>query len=159
VTFNPPPCGCGLKAYESKWHAEKALTKARNPGSQKVASRKAEKCGKGRWHLVNPDRGAKLKPGGKLRFRSKKAEKQHREERLPLLKHMDEERPWCEIRWDEGCQGRAVDVDEIQGRGAGGSHVDIENVQSTCRYCHDKKHQNPAEAKARGFTRSAGGAR
>lgn len=61
-------------------------------------------------------------------------------------------RPWCEIRWDGGCEGRAVDVDEIVGRGVGGSFLDESNVQTACRYCHARKHASPREAQRRGLT-------
>lgn len=62
------------------------------------------------------------------------------------------ERPWCEIRWDDGCTGRAVDVDELLSRAQGGSILDPDNVQTACRYCHDRKHAHPDEAAARGLT-------
>jgi len=78
--------------------------------------------------------------------------------RAPLVAQLLEERPWCEIRWDDGCQGRAVDVDEILSRGRGGDFLDPANCQTTCRYCHDKKHTEPAEAIDRGVAeRSRGG--
>jgi 5-methylcytosine-specific restriction endonuclease McrA len=63
-----------------------------------------------------------------------------------------EERPVCEIRWDEHCTGESVDVDEIMGRGVGGSIMDESNLQTTCRSCHHQKTIHPAEAVRRGFT-------
>lgn len=88
-----------------------------------------------------------------LRARSKKTAAIYRTQRAPLVASLLEERPWCEIRWDEHCQSRAVDVDEILGRGAGGSILDPDNLQTTCRHCHRQKHANPAEAVRRGVTR------
>jgi 5-methylcytosine-specific restriction endonuclease McrA len=76
--------------------------------------------------------------------------------RARLVAGMLAERPWCEIRWDDGCQGRAVDVDEVLGRGVGGSILDEANCQTTCRHCHDRKHNQPTEAVRRGLTRRAG---
>lgn len=60
--------------------------------------------------------------------------------------------PMCQVRWDAGCQGRAVDVDELLGRGVGGDFLDPANCQTTCRYCHRMKHANPIEAARRGVT-------
>jgi hypothetical protein len=73
-------------------------------------------------------------------------------QRRRLVADLLERRPWCEIRWDARCQGRAVDVDEIRGRGVGGDFLDESNCQTTCRYCHDMKHAHPAEAVRRGVT-------
>lgn len=85
----------------------------------------------------------------RLKARSKKTALVY-EERRPLVASLLETRPWCEIRWDDGCQGRAVDVDEIKPRGRGGSILDPSNLQTACRYCHDRKHAEPEEAVARG---------
>lgn len=90
-----------------------------------------------------------------LRARSRKTAALYRGVRGPLVAQLLTDRPCCEIRWDDQCQGRAVDVDEIQGRGVGGSITDPANLQTTCRHCHGQKHDNPAEAKRRGLTRSA----
>lgn len=71
-------------------------------------------------------------------------------DRRALVASLLEERPWCEVRWDDGCQGRAVDVDEILSRGRGGSILDPANLQTTCRHCHNRKHAEPNEAVDRG---------
>ena len=72
--------------------------------------------------------------------------------RRKLVEQMLLDRPFCEIQWDLGCEGIAVDVDEIVGRGVGGSFLAEDNCQTACRYCDRKKHDNPAEAVRRGFT-------
>lgn len=92
----------------------------------------------------------------RLRNRSKKMAKLY-VTRAALVEQLLQERPWCEIRWDAGCQGRAVDVDEILSRGRGGDFLDPENCQTTCRYCHDKKHTEPAEALERGVAKESRG--
>ena len=69
--------------------------------------------------------------------------------RAQLVRELLAERPWCELRWDDGCDGRAVDVDERLSRAQGGSILDPDNCQTACRYCHDKRHANPDEAAAR----------
>lgn len=75
--------------------------------------------------------------------------------RRPLVARLLEERPWCEIRWDENCTGRAVDVDEIQSRAALGSILDEANLQMGCRSCHRMKHDHPEEARERDLTRTS----
>lgn len=72
--------------------------------------------------------------------------------RRKLVREFLHERPWCEIRWDDRCEGRSVDVDEVLARGQGGSILDETNLQATCRPCHRAKHANPTEAVARGVT-------
>lgn len=72
--------------------------------------------------------------------------------RRKLVAALLEENPWCSIRWDERCEGRATEVDEKLSRAAGGSILDPDNCQVTCRHCHQQKHAHPAEAVRRGFT-------
>ncbi len=101
-----------------------------------------------------------LQRTGRLPFRSRKMHAAY-VQRRKLVAALLEERPWCEIRWDNGCTGRAVDVDEILGRGVGGDMLDPAACQTTCRHCHDMKQQNPEEAVRRRLTvqrRSLGGA-
>lgn len=97
-----------------------------------------------------------LKRQAPLRNRSKKMAKLY-VTRAALVEQLLQERPWCEIRWDAGCQGRAVDVDEILSRGRGGDFLDPENCQTTCRHCHDKKHTEPTEALERGVAEPSWG--
>lgn len=87
-----------------------------------------------------------------LKNRSAKTTRRYIERRA-LVAALLTDRPWCEIRWDTGCQGRAVDVDEIKSRGRGGDILDPSNLQTACRYCHGRKHTEPAEAAARGVAR------
>ncbi|PRX90670.1 HNH endonuclease [Allonocardiopsis opalescens] len=70
-----------------------------------------------------------------------------------LVRRLLEERPWCEIQWDDRCQGRSVDADEIVLRSQGGSILDEANLQTACRACHDAKHAHPNAAEARGVYR------
>ena len=61
----------------------------------------------------------------------------------------------CEIQWDRGCTGRAVDGHEPLTRARLGSILDRSNVLLTCRYCHSSVHANPAEALDRGYLKSS----
>lgn len=72
--------------------------------------------------------------------------------RRKLVAGLLAENPWCQIRWDDGCEGAATEVDERLSRAAGGSILDPANCQTTCRHCHQQKHLHPSEAVARGFT-------
>jgi hypothetical protein len=96
-------------------------------------------------------RSSSLSRTGRLRPRSAKRAKWQREERIPFVEQILAERPWCEIAWDEGCTGRATDVDEIRLRSAGGSATDPANTQTACRHCHRLTHRGPEEAERRGF--------
>jgi 5-methylcytosine-specific restriction endonuclease McrA len=86
-----------------------------------------------------------------IKPRSKKMQAKYRIRR-PLVAELLAERPWCEIRWDDGCQGRAVDVDEILSRARSGDFLDPDNCQTTCRHCHDRKHDKSLEAVERGVS-------
>lgn len=59
--------------------------------------------------------------------------------------------PLCEIRWDRGCQGRAIEGHEPLMRSRGGDVHDRANVFLTCRYCHHRVHDNVKLATERGF--------
>ncbi len=98
--------------------------------------------------------GGELRRTGRLRPRSKKTAGKYRIRRV-LVAELLEQRPWCEIRWDDRCQGRAVDVDEILSRGRGGDYCDPDNCQTTCRACHDAKHNFPLEAVRRKVARNS----
>lgn len=60
----------------------------------------------------------------------------------------------CEIKWDQGCTGRAVDGHERIKRGRQGSITDRTNVILCCRYCHEKTESEVEEATRRGFLAS-----
>ena len=87
--------------------------------------------------------------------RSKKTAKVYRDVRVPLVVELLTERPWCELRWDEGCTGRSTEVDERCGRGRGGSILDRSNLQTSCSHCHEQKTLHPAEAERRGLAESS----
>lgn len=72
--------------------------------------------------------------------------------RRRLVRDLLAEFPVCQIQWGPGCTRQATDVDELLGRGVGGSHLDPANCQTACRWCHTQKTENPAEAVRRGFT-------
>jgi hypothetical protein len=92
-----------------------------------------------------------------VKKRSSRMQRFYEEERIPFVIEFLADHPLCEIRWDDGCQGIAVDVDEIKLRSRERILVpknrDFSNFQSTCRHCHIQKTSNPAEAKRRGLTR------
>jgi hypothetical protein len=85
-----------------------------------------------------------------LRSRSRKMQATYRQ-RGPLVGSFLESRPWCQIRWDDGCQGRSTDVHEPELRSRGADILDETACTATCRYCHDAVHANPAAATERGF--------
>ena len=92
-----------------------------------------------------------------IKKRSDRTQLFYDEQRIPFVKRFLESHPYCQIRWDDQCQGIAVDVDEIKLRSRGGGKVpkngDESNFLATCRICHTQKTVNPAEAKRRGFTK------
>lgn len=92
-----------------------------------------------------------MKRSGRLPARSRKQAALYVLRRR-LVAHLLEENPWCQIRWDDKCEGRADQVDEILARSAGGSVLDEANCQTCCGSCHRAKHANPAEAVRRGLT-------
>ncbi len=94
--------------------------------------------------------GKPLKRGKGLRYRSPKAAKIYRDERVPLVVAILEERPWCELRFP-GCSGRATVVDERKQRSRGGSITDPANLIAACTLCNGYKEDHPAEAEARGL--------
>lgn len=99
-------------------------------------------------------RPAAVRP--RLRQRSKKTAKVYLRERIPLLLALLTEHPVCQIQWDEGCTGHAVDVHELLSRGRGGSITARANCVTGCRHCHEKVTQNPAEAEKRGWLLPSG---
>jgi len=89
-----------------------------------------------------------------IRPRSPKQATLYRDRRAPLVKELLTVRPWCEIRWDEGCQGRAAEVHEPGKRSQGVDICDLAECVTTCWYCHRQVHGNPAAAVQRGWLRS-----
>jgi len=86
-----------------------------------------------------------------LRPRSAKTAKVYREQRAPLVAELLTTRPWCQIRWDDRCQGRAADVHEPRKRSHGADITDPAQCVTTCRHCHSQVHGNPAAAERRGW--------
>lgn len=66
--------------------------------------------------------------------------------RRVLVADLLAERPWCQIRWDEGCQARSTDIHEPECRSRGADICDPAACVAGCRYCHDQVHAHPAEA-------------
>lgn len=104
-------------------------------------------------------RQTRMRPGrcrsfnSTLRTRSPKAQKLA-PIRRDFVRVMLSTHPVCQVQWDEGCQGRSVDVHEPKTRARGGSILSVRNAVATCRPCHDAIHANPLEAHARGFLKS-----
>lgn len=118
-----------------------------------------------------------LKPGGKelkraplarsktpIKARSEKTAKKYREERVPLVKRLLEERPWCEAcaayaKLDGKAWFRprpSKDLHEIRSRGRTGGvnsneWLDPENILCVCRECHTRITDQVKEAEALGF--------
>jgi hypothetical protein len=86
-----------------------------------------------------------------LRPRSKKREVLYRTQRRPLVAEILEERPTCEIRFDENCTGRATCLHEKRKRSQGGSLLDRANLMASCAYCNSAVEDHPIEAHERGF--------
>ena len=104
-----------------------------------------------------------------LRPRSNKAQQLYKEKRIPLVKKLLAERPWC-----EACPVYAecdnlqfyrirasVDLHEIKSRGrTGGIHgdewLDEENILCVCRQCHSRITNKPDEAESLGLLKSGG---
>lgn len=101
-------------------------------------------------------RAVTLQRAGRLRYRSPKTAAVYRDQRIPLTQAMLAERPWCEIRWDDGCTRRADALHELLSRGRGGSITDPENCVPACNHCNGAVSDNPVEAEARGFLKRSG---
>ena len=104
-----------------------------------------------------PKRRTGMKPGGQLarrsriRSRSPRTARVYQQERRPLVARLLAERPWCEIRWDRGCQGQSADVHEPRMRSRGADICDPAGCVTACRHCHDQVHANPAAATEKGL--------
>lgn len=93
-----------------------------------------------------------IKRGGSLRRRSDKRQAMYETQRIPLVRRILAERPFCEARWP-GCTRRSEDVHEIVSRARGGSILDEDNVKALCRHCHDEVTGNPQKAHLLGLSR------
>jgi hypothetical protein len=101
--------------------------------------------------------------------RSAKAQQLYKEKRIPLVKKLLTERPWCEacpvyaehddrqfFRVQPSC-----DLHEIKSRGrTGGIHseewLDEANILCVCRGCHRRITDNPQEAQELGLLKPSG---
>ena len=83
--------------------------------------------------------------------RSAKTARVYRATRIPLVVEILAEHPYCQIRFDENCTGRATTVHEIKKRSRGGSTTDKRNCLSACQSCNEAVENFPIEAHARGF--------
>jgi hypothetical protein len=87
-----------------------------------------------------------------LAHRSKKMTKIYKTRRI-LVQDLLDQRPLCEVRWNQQCQRVSVDVHEILPRSQGGNIIggDANEYLTTCRWCHDQIDRYPQEAHDRGF--------
>lgn len=118
---------------------------------------------------TTPNRNKGLQSRKPLAARSKKAKKLYKDKRIPLVKRLLEERPWCEAcgKYAEK-EGQlfyrvkpSTDCHEIQSRGVtGGIHsgewLDEDNILCVCRKCHDRITNDPEEAEELGLLKFSG---
>lgn len=89
-----------------------------------------------------------------IRQRSKKRAKLMREVRIPLVKKMLEEDETGTPALCVRCGRVATEVDEVVGRGRGGSFLDETNCQRFCNECHRWKTDHPRQATEDGWLKS-----
>ena len=73
--------------------------------------------------------------------------------RRRLVEQLLAERPWCQARIREVCDGRAVDVHEMLRRSQGGDPLDPAGCITVCRRCHDWIGAHPTAAVQLGLAR------
>lgn len=140
-----------LKTNKGLTSKSKLQTKKPLQGKQKLSSNKP------------------LKSTKQLRPRSEKAQQLYREKRVPLVKKLLAERPWCEAcpKYAEfdGKQffrvRASVDLHEIKSRGrTGGIHgeewLDESNILCVCRECHIRITNYPDTAESIGLLKPGG---
>jgi len=96
-----------------------------------------------------------------LKKRSEKRASVYKDERIPLVKKLLSERPYCEacpvFAAHDGLvtyvRKKSVDVHELVRRSQGGSITDIENLMCVCRSCHRRIGENPELAFSLGLSR------
>lgn len=85
-----------------------------------------------------------------LAKRSKKMSKKY-EERVPLVKRLLKERPWCEAcpvfashdQLAVYVRRPSVDIHELKRRSQGGSILEESNLLAVCRECHGRIGNSP----------------
>ena len=100
-------------------------------------------------------RGKPLKRTGSLKRtplakRSKKTQDIYKD-RIPLVKRLLTERPWCEacpiFAIHDGLvvynRRPSVDIHELKRRSQGGSILDEKNLMAVCRICHRRIGEHP----------------
>jgi len=92
------------------------------------------------------------KPRAKIRAVSKKHAAALKEYAARRLIHL-EANPHCARCEADGETTPATDIHHIKGRD-GERLIESENFLALCRYCHEAVHDNPAEAKALGWSQS-----
>ena len=144
-------CPTGKRRYKDEASALVALERIQrtdDPRRTKTPQRAYfhEACAG--WHLSSKSWSPSRQP---LPRRSKKMQDAYRKSRIPLVIEVLAERPWCEIRFDENCTGRATTLHEVKKRSRGGDITNKKNVLSACAYCNGAVEDHPEEAHARGF--------
>ena len=85
-----------------------------------------------------------------LAKRSKKMQDKYKE-RVPLVKRLLKERPWCEAcpvfaahdKLAVYIRRPSVDIHELKRRSQGGSILDESNLMAVCRECHRRIGNSP----------------
>lgn len=93
-------------------------------------------------------RSEQLERNSGLKPRSDKMAKIYREERVPLVARLLEERPYCEAKIRDVCTRYSQDIHEVVSRARGGSITDEANCRAVCRPCHTFITDHPAIAAA-----------
>jgi hypothetical protein len=135
-----------------------------NPGNKGLKRSPLKSNGSALKRSPLKSNGQPLKSKTPLKPRSEKTAKKYKEERIPLVKRLLKERPWCEackvyaqvdgVVWFRPRPSR--DLHEIRSRGrTGGVHsdewLDPENILCVCRECHTRITDQVKEAEALGF--------
>jgi 5-methylcytosine-specific restriction endonuclease McrA len=90
-----------------------------------------------------------------IKPRSKKRAKLYRDQRVPLVKRLLEERPIC-----QRCQEqRSTEIHERTLRSAGADILDESDCVALCRQCHSGIHAKPAQSQEDGWLRTRFGDR
>lgn len=147
-------CPSGKRRYKTLEQAELALQRIETSGDSRRSKvpQRAYACtfdGCGGFHLTA--RRVPLVSRTPIPPRSAKTAKVYRTTRVSLVVEILEERPWCEINWDENCTGRATTLHEVKKRSRGGSIIDRSNILTACTFCNGAVEDHPEEAHARGF--------